>query len=212
MECTPYNKETLKQAVDILKQGGVIAHPADTCYGLAADFTNEKAIKKIQDIKGRDNKKAMSIMFPAFMKQDICEYTELNDLSKMVCKELFPGPITIVLPKGKKIPDFFFPENKFIGIRIPYDMMTEDILTKFKRPLVTTSANASGYDPCATCKEVVDIFQNREFQPDLVFEGAIRNKCIPSTVILIKDGNIKILREGPMTKEQIEGILGVTIA
>ncbi len=71
MKCTPYNKESLKEAVDILKKGGVIAHPADTCYGLAADFMNENAIKQVQDIKGRENKKAMSIMFPVFMKQDI---------------------------------------------------------------------------------------------------------------------------------------------
>lgn len=211
MECITYNKETLKVAVDILRNGGVIAHPADTCYGLAADLLNENAIKKVQDIKGREDTKPMSIMLPVFMKMDIGEYVQLDDFSKMICEELLPGPVTIVLPKGDKVPDFFFPENKYIGLRIPYDMMTEDILTKFKGPLVTTSANVAGCTPCATCDEVIKIFENRKLKPDLAFQGAIRNACSPSTVILIKEKKVKILREGPMTKKQLENILRIKI-
>ncbi len=212
MKIVSFDKASLKEAVQILKNGGVIAHPADTCYGLAADFLNEKAIKKIQDIKGRDNAKAMSIMLPVFLKPDIGKYVQLDDFSEMVCDELLPGPVTIVLPKSNIVPDFFFPENEYIGLRIPYDMMTEDILTKFRGPLVTTSANVSGRTPCATGKEVVKIFEKRKLKPDLVFEGAVRNACMPSTVILIKDGGIKILREGPMNKRQLEDILGVNVA
>ena len=70
MKCVPYTKETLKQAIQILKDGGVIAHPADTCFGLAADLKNPDALKHLQEIKGRDMGKPMSIMLPAFMKPE----------------------------------------------------------------------------------------------------------------------------------------------
>jgi L-threonylcarbamoyladenylate synthase len=212
MKCLPYTKETLKQAVQILKQGGVIAHPADTCYGLAADLMNPEAVRKAQDIKGRERNKPMSVMLPAFMQPEIGRFAELDEFSKSVCEALLPGPVTILLPKGPLIPAYFFPESHYIGIRVPYDEMTQDILTAFKGPLITTSANLSNQPPLSTCEEVKKIFRNRKHKPDILFDGTVRNKCLPSTVILVKDKKIKIMREGPMTKKQLEGILGVKIS
>ena len=206
-----YNKESLAEAVKILKKGGVIAHPADTCYGLAADLMNPEAVRKVQKIKGRDGNKPMSMMIPVIMKDDLADYAEMDDFSAMVCDELLPGPVTILLPKGPKIPDTFFPESPYIGIRIPYDMLTQDLLTAFHGPLITTSANLSGESPCATSEETEAIFKKHEDKPDFIFEGAVGNECLPSTVILVEDKAIKIMREGPMTKEQIEDILGVGI-
>lgn len=211
MKCVEFNKDGLEKSIKILKDGGIIAHPADTCYGLAGDFTNKRALEKIQAIKGRDGKKPMSIMFPVYMKPDIGEYAEMDDFAHFVCFELLPGPVTILLPKGKKIPDFYFPDSPYVGVRIPYDMGTEDILTKFRGPLITTSANVSSQPPCATCQEVCKIFDNHKNKPDLVFDGAIRNACLPSTVMLVENKKIKIIREGPMTKSQIEGVLGVKV-
>jgi len=212
MDCIPYNKETLKQAIQILKQGGVIAHPADTCYGLAADLKNPEAIEKVRKIKERDRDKPMSIMLAAFMKSEIGKYATLNKFSASVCEKIFPGPVTILLPKGPEIPDYFFPASPLVGIRIPYDILTEDILTAFKGPLITTSANLSNEPVCCTCEEVNKIFRAKEHKPDLIFQGAVRNICMPSTVILVKDKTIKITREGPMTKKQLEGILGIKVS
>ena len=211
MECVPYNKETLKQAIQILKQGGVIAHPADTCYGLAADLMNPTAFEKILKIKDRDKIKPMSIMIPAFMKPEIGRFAELDDFSESVCEKLVPGPVTILLFKGSEIPAYFFPESPYIGIRIPYHEITQDILTAFKNPLITTSANLTNEPACSSCREIKKIFENRKNKPDMLFEGTIRNKCLPSTVILVKDKKIKIVREGPMTKKELEGILGVKV-
>jgi L-threonylcarbamoyladenylate synthase len=211
MECVEYTKETLKQAIDILKQGGVIAHPADTCFGLAADLKNPDALKRLKEIKIRDSDKPMSIMIPVFMKPEINKYAKLDEFANFVCKKLLPGPVTILLPKGPEIPDYFFPNSPYIGLRIPYDIMTEDILMAFKGPLITTSANLSDEPSCSTCKEVQEIFKDKQNKPDLIFQEAVRNVCKPSTVILIEDGKIKITREGPMKKDQLEGILGVKV-
>jgi len=212
MDCLPFNKEGLKKAVAVLKKGGVVAHPADTCYGLAGDFMNSAALKKIQDIKGRAENKPMSLMLPAFLKSDLEKYAKLDEFSSFVCENILPGPVTIVLPKGDLVPAHFFPETSFVGIRMPYDIITEDLLTAFGGPLITTSANVSGASACATCQECMEIFKGNENQPDILFEGAIKNACMPSTVIKIEDGKIRLLREGPMTKKQIEGILGVKIS
>lgn len=201
----------MPEVIALLKKGGVIAHAADTCFGLAADLMNEEALKKIQKIKGRDAKKPMSIMLPAYMKPSLSDYALLDDFAEGVCDKLLPGPVTIVLPKGPKIPAYYFPETDSIGIRILYDMFTEDLLTCFHGPLITTSANRSGKPPCCKHEEVAQIFRDKKYQPDLLVEGKIKHDCKPSTVIEVKNGKIRILREGPLKKEELEAILGIHI-
>lgn len=203
--------ENIAAAVLVLKEGGVIAHPADTCYGLAADLMNPQALKNIQNIKGRDSGKPLSIMLAAYMKPKLGQFAQLNDFSEMVCEKLLPGPVTIILPKGPKIPDYFFPELETVGVRIPYDRMTNDLLTKFHGPLITTSANLSSQPVCCDAKEVMQVFEDQENRPDLLLEGDVQNHCMPSTVLSLEDDSIKILREGPLKKEQIEAILGLSI-
>ncbi len=203
--------QDMKEAVQLLKEGGVLAHPADTCYGLAADLMNEKALKKLQGIKGRDRNKPMSIMIPAFLKPKIEDYVVCDDFMTFVCEELLPGPVTIVLPKGPKIPDYFFPDEPNIGFRIPYDILTDTLLTKFQGPLITTSANLSDQPVCCSYEDVVKAFEENPVKPDLIFQGVIKNHCLPSTVILPKDKKVIILREGPIDKKKLEALLGVEV-
>lgn len=212
MELLSIDTKSLKRAVVILKQGGVIAHPADTCFGLAADFTNPKALKKIQAIKGRDGAKPMSIMLPAAFKAHLEDYAKLSAFTRAICDKLLPGPVTILLPKGPKIPKWYFPETDLIGIRIPYDPFTQDLLNAFKGPLVTTSANLSGQPLGSSHQEVEDLFKSQTIQPDLIFEGQMdREHCIPSTVILPEKDRVKILRPGPVTATQLRSILGIKV-
>ena len=211
MKTLENNPENIKRAVEILRQGGVVAHPADTCYGLVGDLMNEAALKKLQKIKGRDAQKPMSIMLPAYMKPQLRDFVSLTDFSEMVCKKLLPGPITIVLPKGSKIPNYFFHEIKTVGIRIPYDILTDDLLTKFRGPLITTSANLSDQPVSCQTQEVMTAFEGVKSQPDLVLAGTTQGLCMPSTVISLENNKVSILREGPLKKEQLEAILGVSI-
>lgn len=211
MKCIENNAESFQEAVKALKAGDIIAHPADTCFGLAADLMNQNALEKLQQIKGRDASKPMSIMLPAYMKSKLRDYAELNDFAETVCEKLFPGPVTIVLPKGPKIPDYYFPELSTVGVRIPYDSLTNDLLTKFHGPLITTSANLSDRPVCCRRQDVMIAFEEKKYQPDLILEGEIRGLCMPSTVISLKDNKVSILRQGPLEKEQLEAILGINI-
>ena len=211
MKCIYNNTENINEAVRVIKSGGIVAHPADTCYGLTSDLMNETAMRQLQQIKGRDAGKPMSIMFPAYLKPKLYEYAVLNEFSEMVCEKLLPGPVTIVLPKGPKIPDYFFPELMTVGLRIPYDSSLNDLLVKFRGPLITTSANLSDQPVCCTCQDVINVFEDEERQPDLLLDGEIHSACLPSTVIGLEDDKVTILREGPLEKEQLEAILGINI-
>ena len=211
MKVVPFNPDTLKEAVSLLKSGGVIAHPADTCFGLTADVMNPKAYKKIQDIKGRDYKKPMSIMISVAQQLQINNFVVLDDFSSFVTFKLFPGAVTVVLPKGPAIPDYYFPELTTVGLRVPMHNMTQDLLTAFRGPLITTSANQSGKCLAFNHKEVVESFKNSKFSPDLVFEGKCTNHTEASTVIMPKKDFIQIMRKGPITASQLEGILGVHV-
>lgn len=211
MKCIKNSGTNIQKAASVLAKGGVIAHPADTCYGLAGDLMNKGALEKLQSIKGRDSGKPMSIMLPAYMKPKLAEYAVLSEFAEIVCEKLFPGPVTIVLPKGPKIPDYFFPEMPTVGIRIPYDAKANDLLMKFRGPLITTSANLSDQPVCCNCRDVLAIFEGREQQPDLFLDGEIRGSCLPSTVISVNNKKVTILRKGPLEKEQLEAILGISI-
>lgn len=211
MQVLPFDKDTLAEAVKILKNGGVVAHPADTCYGLAADINNEQAFRKIQEIKGRDYKKPMSIMLSVTDQHKIENYAKLNDFSEMVAKKLFPSPVTLILPKGPAIPDFYFPENETIGIRVPMQDLTQDMLRAFGGPLITTSANPSGGDLNFNCSDTVKALQDQAVKPDLIFEGSLEKFQQASTVIQVEEDHVKILRPGPVTASYLESLLGVPV-
>jgi L-threonylcarbamoyladenylate synthase len=195
--------ESIVHAIEILKAGGVIAHPADTCFGLLGDFKNPEALKKIQAIKGRDAIKPMSVMFPLSMKAHLEDFVVLDTFARQVCEKLLPGAVTIVLPKNKGVPAHYFPEVATLGIRIPDDKATQEILEAFGGPLITTSANLSGQGLTYTNEEVEDAFKDAEVAPDLILEGRVKEGPA-STVIAIQNGEIKILREGPVTEQDLE--------
>jgi len=211
MKILPWNKQAANVVNETLKQGGVIAHPADTCFGLAADLLNSKALKCLQEIKGRDANKPMSIMFHVTQKEELDKYVTLDEFGKFVANELLPGPVTLLYPKGPSVPDWFFPDTDLIGIRIPYEDMTQDILMNFKGPLITTSANLSNKDPISTSNEAIQVFEESICPPDIIIEGEIKNSCLPSTVLLVQNESVKIMRKGPMNKAQLERILGVDV-
>lgn len=211
MKVLPFNAYNLKEAVDVLKSGGIVAHPADTCFGLTGDVMNPEAYKKIQAIKGREHKKPMSIMISVPEQLNIKKYVKLDDFSSFVAHKLFPSPVTLVLPKGSAIPKHYFPDTDTVGLRVPLHDQTEDMLMAFGGPLITTSANRSGTPLCFTHEEVVENFKNSKNQPDLVFKGKLTKHNQASTVIKVEKDHISVERRGPVTASQLQSILGVPV-
>jgi L-threonylcarbamoyladenylate synthase len=179
-----------KNVLEFLKEeilnGKIIICGTDTLYGISANALDEKAVKKVYEIKKRDFSKPLSICVKD--KEDIEKYAYVNDLAKKIIDKFLPGALTIILKKKPIIPDIV--AKDYIGIRIP----DEDIIRELSVvPLTTTSANISGKES-PTCIDEIDreVLEKVDYVVDI---GKCKHSK-PSTVIKIEDDDIILVREG----------------
>jgi L-threonylcarbamoyladenylate synthase len=188
------NDESLKEAVKVLKSGGVIIYPTDTLYGLGVDATSNKAKKKIYKIKGRDFRKPFS-MCVADLKH-AKNFVEFDNFSSRLAKKFLPGPLTLVLSQKKEIK--YVSQKGKIAVRIPDNSFILKLLKKFGKPITATSANLSGEkDPI----KLSDINDKVKSQCDLIIDGGKCKFKKPSTVFDAESK--KILREGAISKSKL---------
>ena len=186
----------INEVVQVLKDGGVVAYPTETVYGLGVDIFDEEAVKKIYRLKGRDFKKPLLIAVSSFKMLKKVVRVTAADLK--ILKKLLPGPVAVVLPKKKIIPDFVTGKSKMVGVRFPDHQIALKIIEKFGGPITSTSANFSGE------KEVTD-WKDIKMRVDCLVRGKCKYKS-PSTVIDLKKKII--LREGVDAKRIKEILLG----
>ena len=180
----------IKQVVECLKKGGVIIYPTDTTYGIGCDIYNRKAIKKIFQIKQRDQRKPFS-----FICNDLAEistYAQVSNFAFKILKRHLPGAYTFVLDATKIVPESLSTKQKTVGIRMPDSAICQAIVAELGNPLVTTSANTSGED---TPQDPRDIQANMGQLVDFVIDGGI-SMDEASTVISLIDDKTDILRQG----------------
>lgn len=194
MEIIKFKKKDFKKILERLtkeiKKGKVLVLPTDTLYGLIADATNEKAVKRVFRIKKRPLKKPL----PIFVK-DIEMAKKLAKIDKKRERFLslvWPGKITVVLKRrAKKI---YGVDQKTIGLRIPKYFLIEKLLKQTNRPLTGSSANLSGKPPTTKIKEVIKQFKDQKTTPDLILDAGNLPKSKPSVVLDFTKEEIKILR------------------
>lgn len=180
----------INQVVECLRQGGVIIYPTDTTYGLGCDIFNRKGIKKIFQIKQRDSRKPFS-----FICSDLAEisnYAQVSNFAFKIMKRHLPGPYTFVLEATKIVPDSLSTKQKTVGVRIPDNKISQEIVKQLGHPLVTTSANVSGDE---TMQRPQDIDSVLGRMVDLVVDGGI-SLGEASTVISLVNDQVEVLREG----------------
>ena len=180
----------IKQVVDCLKSGGVIIYPTDTTYGLGCDIFNRKAVKKIFQIKQRDQRKPFS-----FICNDLAEistYAQVSNFAFKVMKRHLPGAFTFVLDATKIVPDSLSTKQKTVGIRMPENAISQAIVAELGNPLVTTSANISGED---TPEDPQDIEVSMGQLVDFVIDGGVSINEASSVISLLND-ETEILRQG----------------
>lgn len=177
-------------AVKIIRQGGVIVFPTETAYGLAADFLNPKAIKKIFQIKRRPENKKLTLIVPDITM--VKKYFYLDKLGKKLAKAYWPGPLTLILSVKKTVKVGW----KEAGVRVSSNPIARELSQKLGRPITATSANLSGLPECYTIKKVVNQFFGRKYQPDLILDAGKLPKRKVSTIVKIERGEIKVIREG----------------
>lgn len=188
----------IQRVVDCLQQGGIIIYPTDTIYGLGCDIFNRKGIKKILQIKQRDNRKPFS-----FICSDLAEvanYAQVSNFAFKIMKRHFPGPYTFVLEASKVVPDSVCTKQKTVGVRIPDNSICQAIVRELGHPLITTSANISGEE---TLQDPLLIEENIGRLVDIIVDGGI-SLGDASSVISLLDDKIEVLRQGIGDTDWIE--------
>ena len=190
------DKEGIEKASQIINQGGVVIFPTDTVYGIGCDPYNKASIEKIYKIKSRYITKSVPVLtYSIEMAERIAQF---DQLTKKIVKKFWPGPLTVILKvTDEKIKKSLNLENK-IAIRVPDHKCTLELLKKCNY-LVGTSANISGDLPYTNPKECLKKMQDY----DVFVDGGIITSKGESTIIEIENEEIKIIREGSLTKEEI---------
>lgn len=190
------DKEGIEKASKIISQGGIVIFPTDTVYGIGCDPYNKASVEKIYRIKSRDIIKSVPILtYSAEAAERIAQF---DQLAKKIVKKFWPGPLTLILKvTDEKMKKSLNLENK-IAVRVPNHRCTLELLKKCNY-LVGTSANISGDLPHTNPEECLEKMQNY----DIFVDGGIITSNGESTIIEIENEEIKIVREGSLTKEEI---------
>jgi tRNA threonylcarbamoyl adenosine modification protein (Sua5/YciO/YrdC/YwlC family) len=173
-----------------LRDGGIIAYPTDTTYGIGCSIFNKKGIERIYLLKQREKKKPFSFICADL--SEVARYAKVSNYAFKILKRYFPGPYTFVLDASSVVPDLLVTRQKTVGVRIPANPICLAIVRELGHPVITTSANRSGDEP------IGDPFQvEREMgkQLDLVVDGGLLSADVSSVVSLIDDVP-SVLRKG----------------
>lgn len=191
-----YQSKIIHACVLALKQGKVLAYATDTSYGFAVDAQNQKAVKKLYKVKGRDFKKPIHVVVPslAYAKK----IGQFSAVAKKLADRFWPGALTLVLKiKDKKLKALTSGTN-FIGLRMPNSNLALGLAKKLGRPITATSANLSGQPDSYSALMIIKQFQKQKHQPDIVINAGRLPKTKPSTVVKVVGKQLEILRKGPI--------------
>jgi tRNA threonylcarbamoyl adenosine modification protein (Sua5/YciO/YrdC/YwlC family) len=180
----------INRVVACLRDGGIIAYPTDTTYGIGCSIFNKKGIERIYQMKHREHKKPFSFICPNL--SEVARYARVSNTAFKILKKYLPGPYTFVLEATRDVPDLLLTRQKTVGIRIPDNRICLDIVQLLGNPIVTTSANLSGEDPSADPCFIEEIFGH---QLDIIVDGGELTKEVSSVVSLISD-TPEVLRVG----------------
>jgi tRNA threonylcarbamoyl adenosine modification protein (Sua5/YciO/YrdC/YwlC family) len=181
---------TIERAVKVLEDGGLIAYPTDTYYGVGCDLNSKKAIDRLYGVKNRDRKKPLAILCPDL--SDVAKYAKVSNFAYRIMRQLTPGPFTFVLEATKLVPDMMQSRQKQVGIRVPQAPLMLAIAAMLGRPIVTTSATDMDGKVLTDAKEIKEELGQRL---DLILDGGMQPDE-PSTVVSLIDDQIEVLRQG----------------
>jgi L-threonylcarbamoyladenylate synthase len=196
--------EEIRKAAEILRSGGLVAFPTETVYGLGADATNAQAVAKIFAAKGRPsgNPLIVHVADSEIAKRYAAEWPAV---AQKLATEFWPGPLTLVVPRGSKIAPITTAGLDTMGIRCPDHVMALQLLREFDGPVAAPSANRSNRISPTTAEHV-----RRELGETvgLILDGGPCRVGIESTVVDVTSHGVAILRLGAITRDQIQQLIG----
>jgi len=204
IKLSPDIQQQVEQGILILKQGGIVAFPTDTLYGLGACVNLPLAVKRVYEVKGRPLHMALPLLLANTAQiREVAEY--IPPVAWLLARNFLPGALTLVLPKSGSIPDIITAGGKTIAIRIPAHPVPITLIEGLGTPIVGTSANLSGKPGSLTADDVYSQFNNKI---DLVIDGGRCPLGKESTIVDVTGEKPVILRKGAIPIEKLRQVCG----
>jgi len=198
----PDSQSNRKRVAEVVLAGGLVAFRTDTFYGLGVDPFNRDAIKRIFDLKGREQKPILLLISDV---DDVDRFIEMrSNVFDMVVKAFWPGPLTIVDTAKTAVPEELSAGGRTIGLRLPADHELRALLRASGGALTATSANPSGLPPPRTAAQVATYFPSGL---DLILDSGESSATAASTVIDVSQYPARLVREGAVSRARLESVL-----
>jgi len=195
--------QALVQTVEALEKGGIVAYPTETFYALGVKFNLEDSLKRLYAIKKRPKDKAIPLIFgnerllPLVVKST-------NQKSMLLMENFWPGPLTLILPAKRNISRYITAGTGRVAVRIPGKSFALSLAKKANFFITATSANLTGMTPPQDAETVVRYFGDKI---DIVIDGGPTLGGLPSTIVEVTERELRILREGAISKELLSEFL-----
>lgn len=192
-----YEKKQIETVIQELRAGKVIAFPTDTVYGLGVCYDDANALRRLKEAKGRPENKPIPTMVGN--RAQLAQVAVMNDAAMRLADAFLPGALTLILRRQPDIADYVTNGMETIGVRMPEDAFVLALIDALGKPMLVTSANRSGEKTGTTFAEVMDQLDGR-------IDGIVKGTCgcmSASTIVDVSQGEARLLREGPISKEAI---------
>ncbi len=192
----------MRAVADVLRRGGIVAYPTETFYGLGALARDAAAVDRVARAKGRPDGKPLPLL--AADRGQVDEVAVLGDEAARLASAFWPGPLTLVLPARPGLPEAITAGTGTVGIRVPGSDVARALARAAGGAIVSTSANLSGEPPPASPGQLAPALVSRL---DAVLDGGATPGGLPSTVVAVERGGVRLVREGAVPFRDVQAAL-----
>ena len=200
-------QQQIERSISILRQGGIVAYPTDTVYGLGAGVSLPQAVERVYKVKERPANMPLPLLLAD--KSQVAKVAEsVPPIAWVLIDNFLPGALTIVLAKSNSVPALITAGGTTIAVRIPAHPVPVALIEGLGTPMVGTSANISGKPSLLTADEVHSQLGNKV---DLIIDGGRCPGGKESTIVDVSGETPVVLREGAISREELEQVCGEII-
>ena len=202
----------IERAAEVLRNGGIVALPTETVYGLAADANNADAVRRVFAAKGRPADHPVIVHVSG--EDALAQWaTDVSEIARVLVRTFWPGPLTLVLKRGSSVSDVVTGNQNTVGLRSPAHPWARAVLRAFGGALAAPSANSFGRVSPTTAQHVIDDLGIKpRGKVDLILDGGACPVGIESTIVDLSSNVATLLRPGSITREQLQKAIGGIVA
>jgi L-threonylcarbamoyladenylate synthase len=193
------DRRIIDTAVEVLRQGGVVAYPTDTLYGLAVDPRSDAAVARLFTVKGRGASSAIALIAADANIAGYAAAADFGPVEQRLAAAFWPGPLTIVVPAAPQMASALAPGGT-LGVRVPASLIARALSAAFGDCVTATSANPSGAPAPVTAGDVAAALGDRV---DLLLDGGAAPGGAPSTIVEVVDGQVRLHRAGAVAWNRV---------